>query len=61
MGGRNGRAAVGRTGETGGLDPETAAQVMANILSHITKTGQSLLLITHRRHGLEAMDAVFAL
>jgi ATP-binding cassette subfamily C protein CydC len=46
---------------TEGLDPETAAQVMANILIHITKTGQSLLLITHRRHGLEAMDAVFAL
>lgn len=46
---------------TEGLDAETAAQVMANILTHVEKTGQSLLLITHRRHGLEAMDSVFAL
>ncbi|MBJ6610842.1 MAG: thiol reductant ABC exporter subunit CydC [Candidatus Thiothrix moscowensis] len=46
---------------TEGLDPETATQVMANILKHVNKNGQSLLLITHRRHGLGAMDSVFSL
>ena len=46
---------------TEGLDPETATQVMANILTHVAQSGQSLLLITHRAHGLEAMDQVLSL
>ena len=46
---------------TEGLDPETATQVMANILTHVARSGQSLLLITHRAHGLEAMDQVLHL
>lgn len=46
---------------TEGLDPETATQVMANILAYVAHNGQSLLLITHRAHGLEAMDSVFTL
>lgn len=46
---------------TEGLDPETATQVMANILEHVAQRGQSLLLITHRAHGLEAMDQVLHL
>ncbi len=46
---------------TEGLDPETATQVMANILIHVAQSGQSLLLITHRAHGLEAMDQVLHL
>lgn len=43
---------------TEGLDAETAAQVMANILAHVGHSGQSLLLITHRQHALDAMDQV---
>ena len=46
---------------TEGLDPETATQVMANILMHVARNGQSLLLITHHAHGLEAMDQVLHL
>ncbi|UOG91594.1 MAG: thiol reductant ABC exporter subunit CydC [Candidatus Thiothrix sulfatifontis] len=46
---------------TEGLDPETATQVMANILTQVARNGQSLLLITHRAHGLEAMDQVLHL
>ena len=46
---------------TEGLDPETATQVMTNILAHVAQSGQSLLLITHRAHGLEAMDQVLHL
>jgi ATP-binding cassette subfamily C protein CydC len=46
---------------TEGLDPETATQVMTNILAHVTRNGQSLLLITHRAHGLEAMNSVLHL
>lgn len=46
---------------TEGLDPETATQVMANILAHVARNGQSLLLITHRAHGLDAMDQVLHL
>ncbi|SEA30271.1 ATP-binding cassette, subfamily C, CydC [Thiothrix caldifontis] len=46
---------------TEGLDPETATQVMVNILAHVARNGQSLLLITHRAHGLEAMDQVLHL
>ena len=46
---------------TEGLDPETETQVMANILAHVVQRGQSLLLITHRSHGLEAMDQVLHL
>ncbi|QQZ30276.1 thiol reductant ABC exporter subunit CydC [Thiothrix subterranea] len=46
---------------TEGLDPETATQVMTNILAHVARNGQSLLLITHRAHGLEAIDQVLHL
>jgi ATP-binding cassette subfamily C protein CydC len=46
---------------TEGLDPETAEQVMANILAHVEANGQSLLLITHRLQGLEGMDQVFVM
>lgn len=46
---------------TEGLDPETATQVMVNILAHVARNGQSLLLITHRAHGLDAMDQVLHL
>jgi ATP-binding cassette subfamily C protein CydC len=43
---------------TEGLDPETAQQVMANLVVHATAQRQSLLLITHRLHGLEQMDSI---
>ncbi|MFN7097492.1 MAG: thiol reductant ABC exporter subunit CydC, partial [Gammaproteobacteria bacterium] len=36
---------------TEGLDSDTAQQVMANVLAHVDQHGQSLLLITHQRHG----------
>ncbi len=43
---------------TEGLDPETAQQVMSNLIAHATAKGQTLLLITHRLQGLEAMDSI---
>lgn len=43
---------------TEGLDPETARQVMQNIVQHVQTHQQSLLLITHRLHGLEQMDSI---
>lgn len=43
---------------TEGLDAETAQQMMANVLDHVGRHGQSLLLITHQQHGLDAMDQV---
>ncbi|MFN3785711.1 MAG: thiol reductant ABC exporter subunit CydC, partial [Thiothrix sp.] len=46
---------------TEGLDSDTAQQVMANVLAHVDQHGQSLLLITHQRHGLAAMDQVLEL
>jgi ATP-binding cassette subfamily C protein CydC len=46
---------------TEGLDPETAAQVMGNILTQVEAQGQGLLLITHRLHGLERMDTVLVM
>lgn len=46
---------------TEGLDAETAQQLMANLLAWVEARGQSLLLITHQRHGLGAMDQVIRL
>lgn len=46
---------------TEGLDPETAAQVMQNIFTHATAQGQSVLWITHHRHGLGQVDRVLVL
>lgn len=46
---------------TEGLDSDTAQHVMANVLAHVSQRGQSLLLITHQRHGLAAMDQVLEL
>jgi ATP-binding cassette subfamily C protein CydC len=43
---------------TEGLDAETAAQVMANVLEYVTQRGQGLLLITHQKHGLAGMEIV---
>ncbi|MBU0656721.1 MAG: thiol reductant ABC exporter subunit CydC [Gammaproteobacteria bacterium] len=43
---------------TEGLDPETARQVMHNIVGHVQINQQSLLLITHRLQGLEQMDNI---
>lgn len=43
---------------TEGLDPETARQVMHNIVQHVQANRQSLLLITHRLQGLEQMDCI---
>ena len=44
---------------TEGLDPETESQVMKNLLKHME--GRTVLLITHRMVGLEAMDEVVML
>jgi ATP-binding cassette subfamily C protein CydC len=46
---------------TEGLDPETARQLMANILARVHARRQSLLLITHRLQGLEAMDEILVM
>lgn len=46
---------------TEGLDPETAAQVMQNIFTHATAQEQSVLWITHHRHGLGQVDRVLVL
>ncbi|MEZ5453703.1 MAG: thiol reductant ABC exporter subunit CydC [Thiothrix sp.] len=43
---------------TEGLDPETARLVMRNIIQHVQRNRHSLLLITHRLHGLEQMDGI---
>jgi len=46
---------------TEGLDPETARQLMANVLARVHARRQSLLLITHRLQGLEAMDEILVM
>ena len=43
---------------TEGVDPETARQIMANIIDRATARQQTLLLITHRLQGLERMDEI---
>jgi ATP-binding cassette subfamily C protein CydC len=43
---------------TEGVDPETARQIMANIVARVEDRQQSLLLITHRLQGLERMDEI---
>lgn len=43
---------------TEGLDPETADRLLHNVRDQATVHGQSLLLITHRLAGLEAMDRI---
>ncbi len=44
-----------------GLDATTAEQVMMNIHARVAERGQSLLLVTHQRHGLDAMDTILRL
>jgi ATP-binding cassette subfamily C protein CydC len=46
---------------TEGLDPETARQVMANIIAHVEARQQSLLLITHNLQGLERLDRILVM
>lgn len=46
---------------TEGLDPETALSVMRNILAWVEAQGQSLLVITHQRLGIEAEMEVLRL
>ncbi len=46
---------------TEGLDPETARQVMQNITQYVQNNSRSLLLITHRLHGLEQMDMIYVM
>jgi ATP-binding cassette subfamily C protein CydC len=43
---------------TDGVDPETARQIMANIVDRATARQQTLLLLTHRLQGLERMDEI---
>ena len=43
---------------TEGVDPETARQIMANIVARVEARQQSLLLITHQLQGLEQMDEI---
>jgi thiol reductant ABC exporter CydC subunit len=44
---------------TAHLDPETAAELMRDVFS--AATGQSILLITHRREGLDLVDQIVEL
>jgi ATP-binding cassette subfamily C protein CydC len=46
---------------TEGIDPETARQVMANVIARVEARGQALLLITHRLQGLERMDEILVM
>ncbi|MGD8937538.1 MAG: thiol reductant ABC exporter subunit CydC [Thiogranum sp.] len=43
---------------TEGIDPETAGQIMANIMDRVESRQQALLLISHRLQGLERMDEI---
>ena len=43
---------------TEGIDSETARKIMANIVARAEVRQQSLLLVTHRLHGLEHMDEI---
>lgn len=46
---------------TEGVDPETARQLMMNILARVEARQQGLLLITHRLQGLERMDEILVM
>jgi ATP-binding cassette subfamily C protein CydC len=46
---------------TEGVDPETARQLMANILARVEARRQGLLLITHQLQGLERMDEILVM
>lgn len=46
---------------TEGLDPETAQQLMANVLQHVDRFKKSLILITHQQHGLATIDQTYRL
>ena len=46
---------------TEGIDPETARQLMANIMAWLEDRGQGLLLITHQLQGLERMDEILVM
>jgi len=43
---------------TEGVDPETARQILANIIDRVETRRQALLLITHRLQGLERIDEI---
>jgi ATP-binding cassette subfamily C protein CydC len=46
---------------TEGVDPETARQLMVNILTRVEARRQGLLLITHQLQGLERMDEILVM
>jgi ATP-binding cassette subfamily C protein CydC len=46
---------------TEGVDPETAQQLMVNILARVEARQQGLLLITHRLQELERMDEILVM
>jgi ATP-binding cassette subfamily C protein CydC len=46
---------------TEGLDPETARQLMQNLLKQATECQQSLFMITHRLNHLDAFDEIIVL
>ncbi len=46
---------------TEGVDPETARDLMANIIAHVEARRQSLLLISHRLQGLQRMDEILVI
>jgi ATP-binding cassette subfamily C protein CydC len=46
---------------TEGIDPETAEQIMLNIIDRVESRQQTLLLISHRLHGLERMDEILVM
>ncbi|HYQ72000.1 MAG TPA: ATP-binding cassette domain-containing protein, partial [Gammaproteobacteria bacterium] len=46
---------------TEGIDPETARQLMANVVDRVEARQQGLLLVTHRLQGLERMDEILVM
>jgi ATP-binding cassette subfamily C protein CydC len=46
---------------TEGVDPETARQLMTNILARVEARRQGMLLITHQLQGLERMDEILVM
>jgi ATP-binding cassette subfamily C protein CydC len=46
---------------TEGIDPETARQIMTNIIARAAALHQALLLITHRLQGLEQVDEILVM
>jgi ATP-binding cassette subfamily C protein CydC len=46
---------------TEGIDPETAGQIMANVMDRVESRQQTLLLISHCLQGLERMDEILVM